>query len=120
MLKKDFIEVHARWPTIREEDWECFKTSCKTPHAKKWANGGLKCKKRTLLTTPLEAVVTKGRDLYGKSRTKNMKRRAYHPYHQFKDHVEHDFVKGRYKYDEKAKCFATDPVTKKVEAELVN
>jgi hypothetical protein len=42
------------------------------------------------------------------------------PYHQFKAHVEHDFIRGWYKYDEKAKCFATDSVTKKVEAELVN
>ena len=119
LLDEDFSVVHAKWPTISEEDWNTFKSLNESPTVISHSTWGKDMRSKTLSNHTLGS-----RGFVGK-KPKWDKQDAIlaakgdpNPFSQFKDELEYNYVRARFHYDEKTGSFSADHQTKKLMEEL--
>ena len=118
--KKSYTEVHKKYPTITEADWETFKRDCKTEEVVERRKWGEKMRNRNI---GIHGLGSRGyerkRKMWAKEDANPLLANKHKPWAEFEEGLQRDFIRARCHFNRNTMEYETDDKTKKLIVELV-
>jgi len=117
---KSYTEVHKKYPTITEADWETFKRDLGREEDKEQRKWGKKMQGLNIGTHRLGSRgYERKRKMWDKEDANPLLANKHKPWEEFEEGLQRDFIRARCHFNRNTMEYETDDKTKKLIVELV-